>query len=74
MQFDVRGMKASAITSAEVRRVNKGTIVRADSQLYAPYKSSAIQRILDETAVGRKAPTKIHFSQGRVVEKLSKRA
>jgi hypothetical protein len=70
----VRFPLTSAITSAEVRRVNKGTIVRADSQLYAPYKSSAIQRILDETVVGRKAPTKILFSQGRVVEKLSKRA
>jgi hypothetical protein len=67
----VRAPLTSAITSAEVRRVNKGTVVRADSQLYAPYKSSAVQRILDETIARRKAPTRILFSKGRVVEKLT---
>lgn len=59
------------LNSSEVRYVNKGTVMRADSQLYAPFKSEPIQKLFDRE-ISRRAATgktgKVLLSMGRVVE------
>jgi hypothetical protein len=63
-----RGPEAAQLNGSRVRSVNKGTITRADSQLYAPFKSSAVQGILDSIVKQRRGSGKVLFSKGRVVE------
>ena len=35
------------LTASEVRRVNSGTITRADGQLYAPFNIGAVKKLFD---------------------------
>jgi Protein of unknown function (DUF4238) len=56
------------MNGSQVRTTNTNTIERADSQIYAPFKSDAIQTILNRTVARRKAPGRVLFSKGRVVQ------
>jgi len=64
----VRAPKIYKMSSSEVRKINGKTVERADSQVYAPFKSEAIQHMLDETVANRKEPGRVLFSKGRVVQ------
>jgi transketolase C-terminal domain/subunit len=64
----VNAAKVLKLNSSQVRAVNTNTIKRCDSQIYAPFKSEAIQHMLDETAASRKEPGRVLFSKGRVVQ------
>ena len=56
------------VASAKVREVNKGTILRADTQLYAPFQSQKIQQLLDSVVNARPATKRVLIKKGRVVE------
>lgn len=56
------------VDSARVRAVNRAVITRADTQLYAPYPSEGIQKLLDNLVKSRPAPTRVLFKKGRAVE------
>jgi hypothetical protein len=60
-----RVVRASAV---DVRRANKGTILRADTQLYAPFQSQEIQRLHDSAVMKRGKPKRVMIKKGRVVE------
>jgi uncharacterized protein DUF4238 len=64
-----QGPETAELNGSKVRTVNKGTITRADSQLYAPFKSEAVQKILDSVVSQRTTSEKVLLSKGRVVEK-----
>jgi len=59
--------EARELTPSEVRQTNKGTITRADSQLYAPFGYSAVQGILNDVVKAKGAPRRVLFSKGRAV-------
>jgi hypothetical protein len=65
----LRGPEASELNPSKIRSVNKGTITRVDSQLYAPFASSAVQQILDDVVKRKGGPRKVLFSKGRTVVK-----
>jgi hypothetical protein len=56
------------LNSSQVREVNSNTVKCADSQVYAPFKSQPIQRILDKTVASRKKPGRVLFSKGRLIQ------
>jgi hypothetical protein len=56
------------VGSARVREINKGTILRADTQLYAPFQSEKVQRLLDSVVSARPAPKTVFIKKGLVVE------
>lgn len=56
------------ISGFRVRSVNKGTITRADSQLYAPFRSTRVQEILDSVVRQRPVSGRVLFRKGRVLE------
>lgn len=58
----------AVINSSKVRSVNKGTITRADSQLYAPFKSLTLQRTLDSVTEKRPPEKRILLKKGKLVE------
>jgi hypothetical protein len=64
-----RGSESHKLKGFEVRSVNRRMISRADSQLYASFKSPSVQRILDSVAAKKTATGKILLSKGRVLEK-----
>ena len=54
------------IDPARVRRINTANIGCCDRQLYAPFESGKVQKILDKIASSRRAG-KVFFKQGRIV-------
>jgi hypothetical protein len=56
------------ISSVGVRQVNKGAIARADTQLYAPFKSGKIQLLHDAAVMSRGNPKRVMVKKGRIVE------
>ena len=64
-----QGPEIAELNAFRVRRVNKGTITRVDSQVYAPFGSASIQRILDIVVSQKTRSGKVLFSKGRVIEK-----
>src|SRR5215469_4132922 len=65
-----RHYKAQSVanaTSREVRRINKGTVGRADTQIYAPFNSMKIQEMLNEVVGRRRGSGKIYLRHGRAV-------
>jgi hypothetical protein len=61
-------VRSSTIAASQVRTVNKGTIVHADSQLYAPFNLSAVQSILDRMMERRPPRKRVLFKRGKAVE------
>ena len=66
-----RGPATAKLNGSKVRSVNKGTITPADSQLYAPFESASVQRLLDGVVSQRNTSGKVLLSKGRVVEESS---
>jgi hypothetical protein len=60
--------KVARISGTGVRQVNKGSILRADTQLYAPFQSQRVQKIHDAEAALRGKPRRVMIKQGRIVE------
>jgi len=56
-----------ALNSSNVRQVNRGTITRADGQLYAPFNSVAVQTLFDKINKQTKRPRRVLLRHGRVV-------
>jgi len=63
-----QGPNTAELNGSQVRSVNKGTIIRADSQLYAPFKSASVQKILHSVMGQRTRPGRILIRKGQVVE------
>jgi hypothetical protein len=63
-----RGKGAVNVKPSNVRTTNSAHIARADSQVYASFKSDGVQRMVDELARAKSPETKIYFKKGRVVE------
>ena len=64
----VGGPLSSRISAAKVREVNKGTIIRSDTQVYAPFDSDKIQELVNRAVDARpRQPQRVLFSKGRVV-------
>jgi hypothetical protein len=64
------GPETRQLNASEVRMVNKGTITRADSQLYAPFSSLSVQGILNDVVKRKGGPRKVLFSKGRALVEL----
>lgn len=60
--------RVARIAAVGIRRVNKGTISRADTQLYAPFRSEKVQELHDAAIAARGVPKRIKVKQGKVVE------
>lgn len=60
--------QVSRISSADVRKVNKGAIARADAQLYAPFRSSKIQQLHHAAVFARGNPKRVMIKHGKIVE------
>lgn len=56
------------LTASEVRQTNTGTITRADGQLYAPFRSHAVQELFDHVFKQKNPTRRVMLKQGRVVE------
>ncbi len=56
------------LSPSEVRRVNRGSITRADGQLYAPFRSGAVQKLFTEVSIQTRRPRRVLLKHGRVVE------
>lgn len=56
------------MNAAKVREVNKGTISRADTQLYAPFESPKVQELLNSVVSARGKPKRVMIKYGQVVE------
>jgi hypothetical protein len=56
------------VNASRVRRLNKGTITRADRQVYAPFNSAAVRKLFDFVYQQKNPPRRILFKHGRVVE------
>lgn len=63
-----QGPETAELNRSKVRSVNKGTITRANSQLYAPFESASVRKILDWVVSRRTTSGKVLFRKGRVVE------
>jgi hypothetical protein len=55
------------LNASDVRQVNRGTITRADGQLYAPFSSGAVQALFDKINKQTKRPRRVLLRHGRVV-------
>jgi hypothetical protein len=55
------------LNASDVRQVNRGTITRADGQLYAPFKSGAVHALFDKINKQTKRPRRVLLRHGRVV-------
>jgi hypothetical protein len=62
------GPSSSELDAASVRAVNKAIIERVDSQLYAPFRSEAVQRLLNFVATNSVRPRRVLLRRGRVTE------
>jgi uncharacterized protein DUF4238 len=56
------------INPSRVRAINRSIISRADSQLYAPFKSLAVQEIFNSLMERRPPRSRVMMKKGRVVE------
>jgi len=56
------------VSGARVRQVNKGAIERADTQLYAPFRSAKVQELHDTAVLARGTPKRVMVKKGRIVE------
>ena len=63
-----QSQRVARISAAGVRQVNKGTINRADTQLYAPFRSQEVQELHDSAVSARGKPKRIMVKQGKIVE------
>lgn len=54
--------------AAKVREINTVNIGCCDRQIYAPFESGKVQRILDELVTDRKTAGRVFFKQGSIVE------
>jgi hypothetical protein len=63
-----KGPKVERLAASTVRSVNKGTITRSDTQVYAPFASAKIQMIVDEIARRKPKDRRVILKHGRVVE------
>ncbi|GAC1427848.1 MAG: hypothetical protein NVS1B11_17930 [Terriglobales bacterium] len=59
---------AIPVSPAQIRELNKGTIGRADTQLYAPFRSQKVQDLLNDAVSARGEPKRVTLKYGRVVE------
>lgn len=66
-QFQPKALPAH-VTDSDVRRTNKGTITRADSQLYAPFQSDRVRQLFDHVSEQKKRSRRILLKRGHVVE------
>jgi hypothetical protein len=64
-----RGPETVRLSSAEIRSVNSATIGQADGQLYAPFRSFAVQGILDRLASKNEESTDSKRSSSAAVKK-----
>jgi hypothetical protein len=60
--------KVEQLSGFVVRSVNKGTIIRSDTQVYAPSKSNKIQMIVDDIARQKPKSQRVLLKHGRVIE------
>jgi hypothetical protein len=60
--------RVARISAAGIRQVNKATISRADTQLYAPFRSQKVQELHDAATAERGTPKRIMVKQGKIVE------
>jgi hypothetical protein len=60
--------RVARISPAGVRQINKGIINRADTQLYAPFRSQNVQELHDAAISARGKPKRIMVKQGKIVE------
>lgn len=56
------------VPPVDVRNVNKGTLLRADTQLYAPFQSPKIQELHNGAVVARGKPKRVMIKKGRILE------
>lgn len=63
-----KGPETAQLNGSQVRLTNKGTIERADSQLYAPFKSASVQELLDHTVARRPRLRRVLLKEGQVIE------
>jgi len=63
-----RGPETVRLSSAEIRSVNSATIGQPDGQLYAPFRSFAVQGILDRLVSKRPKTKRVLIQKGRVVQ------
>lgn len=59
---------SQSLTAYEVRLRNRDSVTRADTQLYAPFKSTRVQKLFDCVAREKGKPRRILFQKGRVVQ------
>jgi hypothetical protein len=62
------GPASIKLSASQVRFVNKATIERVDSQLYAPFRSLSVQAILDSVIKTRPAKKEVLLKKGKLVE------
>lgn len=55
------------LNPAQIRSVNRANITRADTQLYAPFISNGVQKILNDVVERRGGHRRVLFSKGRTV-------
>jgi Protein of unknown function (DUF4238) len=55
------------LNASDVRQVNRGTITRADGQLYAPFNSGPVQRLFNKIHKQTSRPRRVLLDHGRVV-------
>jgi Protein of unknown function (DUF4238) len=60
--------RVGRISAFGIRQVNKGTISRADTQLYAPFRSRRVQELHDAAVMARGTPKRIMVKRGKIVE------
>jgi len=57
-----------SLSAYEVRLRNRDSVTRADTQLYAPFKSTGVQKLFDRVAREKGKPRRILFPKGRIVQ------
>lgn len=65
---DWRSAMTMKVSSATVRGINKRTVIQADTQLYSPFHSQAIQKLFEEATKNRTRPRRVLVRKGIVVE------
>ena len=63
-----KGSEVIKLTPFEVRRINTGAIARSDQQVYAPFWSNKIQKIVDNAVSHKPAPRRVLIRKGHIVE------
>jgi len=63
----MRGPETRELNALQVRSINKANITRTDSQLYSPFVSLGVQKLLNDVVKLKGGPRKVLFSKGRTV-------